>query len=69
MFTPGDLVDYRHDSGIVRCRVIDIIPDIDYTYYSLEVTSLKAQWGKGTELMIKWDSPRLRLRKSGNVIF
>lgn len=64
MLEPGDLVTYRHRSGDVRARLVDIVPDVDQTYYALEVTSRTHRaYLAGTELLVPVGSPLLRYRR------
>lgn len=54
---PGDLVEYRPMLGKVRARVVDIVPDIDRTYYALQITSkYHSQFVYGSEVLVPVDS-------------
>ncbi len=60
----GSLVTYRSTSGPVQAKVVDVIADIDQTYYALHVTSVKhSRYAWGTELLVPVDSNLLKYKR------
>ena len=59
-FEIGSLVTYKSRSGKVQCKVVDVIPDIDRTYYALKVTSTHhPRYYRHTEILVPVGSPSL----------
>lgn len=62
---PGDLVEYRSMLGKVRARVVDTVPDVDRTYYALQITSKNhPQYVYGSEVLVPVDSGLVVFRRA-----